>query len=263
MAEGYFSQDIVQGAVNNEVSDFTNKIKNALMAKDKDEAKEYKKIIKGLLEKYPKEFVEKMLGEVIVEEEDETEDKEKSLYSMDDYYKSIVGRDEATAYTVKEDIIRTAVANGKGRDEAEANFRSSFVSTLRTQYEKGGVNPWDSVDMLVKYGEVSEEDAESKVQYWDFKKAYPDYDLTESAVSKYYEYAEPEGISVSVYYDYTKKRSAVKGTDNDGDGRTDSGSVKAGVLKVIDSLPITSSQKDALFYLNGWSASTLWEAPWR
>jgi hypothetical protein len=195
--------------------------------------------------------------------EPSTSNKAESIYKVDDYYAALVGRDEATAYAVKEDIIRTAVANGKDRDEAEANFNSSLANHIREQYEDGNISDNEVQNMLVNYGGKSEEEASSKVQYWDFKKDYPDYDLTESAVSKYYEYAEPEGISVSVYYDYTKQRSAVKGTDNDGDGRTDSGSVKAEVLRVIDSLPITSSQKDAMYYLNGWSASTLWEAPWR
>jgi hypothetical protein len=70
------------------------------------------------------------------------------------------------------------------------------------------------------------------------------------------------GINIDVYYDYSKQRAKCKGSDNDGDGKTDSGSVKAEVLYVIDSLPITSAQKDALYYLNGWSASTIYEAPW-
>ena len=117
--------------------------------------------------------------------------------------------------------------------------------------------------MLVYYGGKSEEDAYSKVQYWAFKQDYPDYDLSEEAVEKYYNEVESWGISVDVYYDYTKQRAKCKGTDNNNDGRTDSGSVKAEVLRVIDSLPLTSSQKDALYYLNGWSRSTIYQAPWR
>jgi hypothetical protein len=33
-------------------------------------------------------------------------------------------------------------------------------------------------------------------------------------------------------------------------------------MAVIDSMPITSAQKDALYYAEGWATSTLNEAPW-
>ena len=50
--------------------------------------------------------------------------------------------------------------------------------------------------------------------------------------------------------------------DLNGDGKTDSGSVKREVMQIINSLPISSYQKDVLYFINGWSQSTLWEAPW-
>jgi hypothetical protein len=195
--------------------------------------------------------------------ESATASKVESIYKIDDYYSALVGRDEATAYAVKEDMIRTEVANGKDRDEAESNFNSRFASHLREMYEAGEVADYEAERMLVNYGEKSVDEAQSKVQYWAFKVSYPDYDLSEEAVKKYYSDVEPSGITINVYYDYTKKRAKCKGIDADGDGKTDSGSVKVEVLKVINSLPITSAQKDALYYLNGWSQSTISQAPWR
>ena len=186
-----------------------------------------------------------------------------SLYTIEDYYVALSGRDDATAYAVKYDIIETEVANGKSRDEAEKSFNSKFVSHIRELYEANDINDYKAKDMLINYGGKSADEAASKVQYWDFKKQYPDYDLTEEAVKKYYSEVKPSGISVAVYYDYTKLRSQAKGTDLNGDGKTDSGSVKAEVLRIINSLPISSYQKDTLYYLNGWSQSTINEAPWR
>lgn len=188
--------------------------------------------------------------------------KAESIYEVSDYYSAIVGRDQASANVVKEDLIKTDVANGKDRDEAEADFNSKFASYLREQYEVGGISEYEARNMLSTYGGKSAEEAASKVQYWEFKMEYPDYDLSEEAVTKYYSDVEPSGISVDVYYDYSKKRSKCKGTDLNGDGKTDSGSVKSEVLRVIDALPISSRQKDVLYYLNGWSASTIGEAPW-
>ena len=70
------------------------------------------------------------------------------------------------------------------------------------------------------------------------------------------------GISVETYADYVVRRKDCTGTDEDGDGKTDSGSVKAEVLKLIDRLPISNYQKDALYYLNGWSSKTIDDAGW-
>ena len=158
--------------------------------------------------------------------------------------------------------LRTLLQGSKDRDEAEADFNSSFASHLREEYEAGMVTDYEAVNMLVNYGGRTEEGAEAKVQYWAFKKKYPDYDLSEEAVTKYYSDVEPSGIDIEVYYDYSKQRSKCKGVDLNGDGRADSGSVKREVLEVINSLPISYHQKDVLYYLNGWSAGTIWEAPW-
>ena len=189
--------------------------------------------------------------------------KVESIYKVDDYYAALVGRDQATAYVVKEDLIKTDVANGKDREDAEADFNSKFTSYIREEYEKGEISSSNAKNMLVNYGGKTKEEADSRIQYWDFKKEYPDYDdLSEEAVTKYYEEVEPYGIGIGTYYDYTKQRAKCEGTDSNGDGRTDSGSVKAEVLLVINSLPISNKQKDALYYLNGWSAKTIYEAPW-
>ena len=34
------------------------------------------------------------------------------------------------------------------------------------------------------------------------------------------------------------------------------------ILPIIDSLPISSEQKDALYYANGWSAKNIRKTPW-
>ena len=224
IAEGYFKQDDVVAAINSEIT-----------ALKKDEGKS---------------------------DTSASSDKVKSIYEVSDYYTALVGRDQATAYVVKEDLIKTDVANGKDRDEAEADFNSKFASHLRDLHEKGELSDYDAENMLVNYGGKTYEQASAKVQYWNFKERYPDYDLSEEAVTKYYEEVEPHGINVSVYYDYTKRRAKCKGVDLNADGKTDSGSVKSQVMAVIDSLPISDAQKDALYYLNGWSANTIYEAPW-
>ena len=152
----------------------------------------------------------------------------------------------------------------EGRFKDQDAIDSAIRKVIREKYEDGDLSAKEAKSQLAKYANMSEDEAASRVQYWDFKQEYPDYDdLSESAVAKYYSDAKSSGISIEVYYDYITKRAMCEGTDSDGDGKTDSGSLKREILKVINSLPISKSQKDALYFLNGWSASTLHEAPWR
>ena len=270
--KGLYKDDkAVESAMRMGLRENDPRIKEAAQARFDGDIAEYTRIVKEI--KAEKNFVQDTIVAAVnaeinaLSKGDSTDSsdssKVKSMYKMDDYYAALEGRDEATAYVVKEDLIETDVANGKEREEAEDSFNGKFASYLREEYEEGNLSEYDAQRMLINYGGKSKDEAASKVQYWAFKQEYPDYeDLSEEAVNKYYSEVKPYGISVDVYYDYSKQRSKCKGVDANGDGKTDSGSVKTEVMKVINSLPISRSQKDALYYLNGWSAKTINEAPW-
>jgi uncharacterized protein (UPF0147 family)/DNA-binding phage protein len=271
LKSAYKSDTAYQSAIRKALRDNDTRIKQAAEARYNGDIAGYMKIAKEIIAEgnfKQDDIVSAINSEINALKKGEgtsestTSNKVKSIYEVGDYYAALDGRDQATAYVVKEDIIKTDIANGKDREEAEADFNSRFASYLRDQYEVGNISDYEVHNMLVTYGGKSSEDAYSKIQYWDFKKRYPDYDLSEEAVKKYYSDVEPYGIGIGVYYNYSKQRAKCKGVDANGDGKTDSGSVKYEVMKVINSLPITYEQKDALYYLNGWSASTIWEAPW-
>jgi hypothetical protein len=76
-------------------------------------------------------------------------------------------------------------------------------------------------------------------------------DVESSWFDKYYEDVADSGIEIDTYMEY---RNAVRNITGDGK--------KEKRMAVIDSMPITSAQKDALYYAEGWAASTLDEAPW-
>ena len=129
-----------------------------------------------------------------------------------------------------------------------------------------------AVSLMTTYGGKTSDEANLSVKYMDFKTEYPEYadGITETKFSNYYEpisdyggYSlEDWGISLSTYAEYCVQSAECKGVDANGDGKTDSGSKKAEILEVINALPLTYEQKDALYYLNGWSAKTIYEAPW-
>lgn len=272
LKSGYKSESAYISAIRTALRENDLRIKEAAEARYNGDIAEYMRIAKSIIaEGYFKQddVVAAINSEITAlkkndgkSDTSESSDKVKSIYELSDYYTALVGRDQATAYVVKEDLIKTDVANGKDRDEAESDFNSKFASHLRDLHENGDLSDYDAKNMLVNYGGKTYEQANAKVQYWNFRKKYPDYDLSEEAVTKYYEDVEPYGIGIGVYYDYSKSRAKCKGIDSDGDGRADSGTVKYQVMDVIDSLPISNKQKDALYYLNGWPANTINEAPW-
>lgn len=142
---------------------------------------------------------------------------------------------------------------------------------LDNAYRDGMVTAAAAKQALTKYGGLTGTEASARIRYWDFRKTYPDSTMQQETVDKYYDSViagtgttlQKSGLSLENYVKYYAQASKATGTDLDGDGKTDSGSKKAAVMKIIDSLPITSSQKDALYYFNGWSAKTINEAPWR
>ena len=120
--------------------------------------------------------------------------------------------------------------------EMTVSDRASIKGYLLNAYEQCGVD---------------REDATKKLQYWDFLSEHPDSDLSQSQIADYYEFAKPAGVSADLYSEYCEK---VKGITGEGK--------KERRMAVINSLPITSAQKDALYYAEGWTESKLYEAPW-
>ena len=59
-----------------------------------------------------------------------------------------------------------------------------------------------------------------------------------------------------------EQASRISGEDLDGDGKTDSGSKKKNVLALINGMPLSAAQKDALYYQQGYAESTIGDAPW-
>ena len=166
---------------------------------------------------------------------------------------------------------------GESREDAQKvveswNFEKKYsfsYSDRKNAYINGEVSASQLRTAMTTYGGMTAEEADENIRAYDWLKRNPKYDLSVSDVIAYTKpiadigkSIEQVGIKPDVYIQYKDLRSKCKGVDANGDGKTDSGSVKTEVLKAIDSLPISSSQKDALYYLNGWAKSKIWEAPW-
>ena len=189
-------------------------------------------------------------------------DKVTSAYSAGDFIDAVIVGNASSAQAIRDELISTYVANGKTQEEAEEAFVSSVKTSTHDAYSSGLLDDAGAENMLVEYADMGEEDAASRVNYWAFCNENPEYanDITESKYNKYKEFAEPVEISLDVFVQYingTKGLETIKDEWGDIDV-----SKREQVLEVIDSLPLTWEQKDALYLAHGYAESKIWDVPW-
>ena len=177
--------------------------------------------------------------------------KASGLYTADDFAVAITQGNAAMANAIKVDIIQTAQKNGKTPEEAEDYFVSSATTALKGMFLSGDISEDKAIDALETYCGKSEDGAMADVRYWAFKRDYPDVYVDDQWFDTYYEKIAYSGLDIVVYMEYRNTVSTITG-----EGKKDRR------LAVINSLPITIAQKDALYFAEGWAESNLYEAPW-
>ena len=178
--------------------------------------------------------------------------KSQSLYDTDDFATAIIQGDQAMANAIRKEIIRVSELNGKTEEDAADSFSRSAKSVLKDQFVSGNIGSSQVVNALVTYCGESKEDAEEDVQYWDFTVRYPDVYADDSWFDAYNKNIADYGISIDTYMEY---RDIVRNITGEGK--------KERRMAIIDSLPISDYQKDAMYYAEGWAESTINDAPWR
>lgn len=140
---------------------------------------------------------------------------------------------------------------------------------LKDAYLGGDISADRVLSAMMKYGGVKEDSARATVEAYKWIRNHPKTELDVGQVKTYTKAidtlgysVEDAGISESVYLTFLEKASACTGEDRNGDGRTDSGSVRNQVVQVIDALPISGTQKDALYFAKGYAKRDLHKAPW-
>ena len=180
---------------------------------------------------------------------------------------------------VKESTAIEALVTYCGVDQEDAEERVAswafekewgFTYSDRVDaYIEGMVTESELRTLMAEYGGMTELEVDNNMTAYNWMKRNPEYDLSVSEVLAYTKTIEDIGVSIeasgidpNTFVEYRDLRSQCKGVDADGDGSADRNTVKNEVLQVIDALPISNYQKDVLYYLNGWAASKLWQAPW-
>lgn len=173
-----------------------------------------------------------------------------------------------TRYAMLLDAVDTGLAATEGLDLMERGIDLEDYLELTGE----GMEPETAKEVVVAMQDLeAETDRVSKLQQYtaiaDLPMAEADKEsalalvMSDSAYEKY-QSARSAGVSTE---DYVWFLSATDGleADKDENGKSISGSRKAKVLRVIDRMDLSRSQKDALFLAAGYSESTLADAPWR
>ena len=255
----YKTEDAYNNAVRKALRENDPRIQAAAQARYDGNTEEYKRIFREIKNEGKFSF-DDIMSAINSELSKLTPDKVTSDYTASGYVEAIIMGNMSNATAMKDDIIATKVANGKTQAEAEREFASNVATGIRDAYTSGLLDDAGAKKMLMEYADKDEEEAASKVSYWSFNAKHPQYDLTESNVNDYIEFAEPANIPLDVFVQY------VEGTKGLSDIKDEWGDIEVSkrdqVLEVINSLPITWQQKDALYLAAGYAESKIWDVPW-
>ena len=159
---------------------------------------------------------------------------------------------------------------GKSADEAETaieewdfelEYGFSWGERVRG-YRRGEITDSELKRAVMEIEDEELSAADAYIRLLNLEMANQDIDITADIASKYFEFGEPAGIDLDVFIDFKQQTAGIEG-DKDKNGNTIDGTKKAKIMAVIDSLPLTKAQKDALYYASGYKESTIREAPWR
>jgi hypothetical protein len=259
MMSGYKDQSAVNSAIRKALRENDPRIHEAAIAWNANDLDEYMRIAREIIAE--KNFVQDDVVAAIRSEASALEpdegtsssgpSKAKSLFTEEKFAEAVSQRNAAMANAIKTDIIKTAMQNGKTKEDAEKSFLSSAKTALREQFLAGNISEKDTVNALTTYFGIEQDDAMADVRYWEFKQGHPDVYADAQWFDTYYEKLAGSGLDIDVYMEYRNTVSAITG-----EGK------KEKRMDVINALPITSAQKDALYLAEGWAESRIYEAPW-
>ena len=183
------------------------------------------------------------------------------LYDYDDLAQAIINGHDA------DDIYNEIISDSTAQDP-EKNTVSHTMERLEEYYKKymldGNTRKAEQIiDNAQKTFELDDSRFESwskSVDYIQFSEQNPNVSMTQDDYQRYQKVAS-SGITPETWMQYYEQANTMK-ADVDSNGEAIKGSKKKKVLVLIDSLPITDAQKDALYYYNNWAESTIKEAPW-
>lgn len=102
----------------------------------------------------------------------ESEKSSPKFYDMNDYYDAVMIGDKSTADDAKEYYLDDRIAQGDSEEDALNSFKTSFTSTIKSEYLDGNIGKDKVMSLLTTYGGSSESESETYLKKWDFEDKY-------------------------------------------------------------------------------------------
>ena len=179
--------------------------------------------------------------------------------------------------TVDETTMRNVLADkGYNKSDIEDKISDWMVnrtygydySKLDDAYRAGNLSREDFRQAMIDNGTFPEK-ADQAIVTYDWMRDNAQYGLEYSDAYKYahpiqnYGYSlDDVGLSPDTYLEYKELKKECKGVDADKDGKADDGTKRDSIFAMIDSLPISNDQKDALAAIDYGMKSIKKNAPW-
>jgi len=202
------------------------------------------------------------------------EDPEKSVFGtlkgdIKEEFMMNVNEDRIAAALDLADKLKNAFEDDFNDDDVEEWLKEAYYDSYEEndRIAQAAIQRVLLQQRMMEQGDIAdlEAAAEARVLAADFFEKYPEMedDFNKNNVINYYEDAQPAGISADMYFEYVMNTRGMNSEkDENGDdikGKTR----KDKVMAYIDSLPLSNSQKDALYYAAGYAESKIGQAPWR
>ena len=203
-------QTAINSAIRKALRENDLRIKEAAQALVDKEYQRYTELVDEIVseghfsEKDVKSAIDSEVNAMTPKEEsnNSSDTKEESLYEVEYVYDAIIQGNSQLASTMREDIINTAVANGKSRAEAEKSFESSFRTLVGKKYKGGEMSRSEASNLITKYGGYDTNEAYWKLKEWDFEIKHGE-DASYSKYNDFYD-AVKTGVNLkTVIKEYT------------------------------------------------------------
>ena len=143
---------------------------------------------------------------------------------------------------------------------ATVNKWSSKVVTgidyedIKDEYLSGNITEQRAIEMRMRYGGQTKENAQNAVGEWTFEAEHPELDgrITYAQYKRWEADGKPNGVSIDTFTDVAEFRD---------DGTSNGVKSQEEVAAYINGLNISIAQKDALWCCF-WKKTTLKNAPW-
>ena len=172
MKSTYSTDNAYTNAVRKALRENDTRIREAAVAWNANDLNKYMSIAKSIIAE--KHFTQDDIVSAIRSEASSLVDdgnatstsKAKGLFTAEKFATAIASGDQSTADAAMEDIIETAMTNGKTREEAEKSFRSSAKSALRDMFVAGEISEDQAISAIKIYCQDEADPMDENDFYW-------------------------------------------------------------------------------------------------